>query len=205
MLNLALLILFSYLLGSIPFGFLMGKFAKGVDIREHGSRTIGATNTMRVLGKGFGVTALLLDVMKGVVPVRLFVGLLGTSVVSPEIAAIIAGFSAVVGHNWTVFLRFRGGKGVATSAGVFLGIHPAAVGVTFLVFLVGLAITKMVSVGSMVGGLALPVTLYLFGAPPTYIAFGAVAAVFAIWRHRENIRRILQGKENKIGSKKKET
>lgn len=186
-------ILASYLLGSIPTGLWLGLKLRGVDIREHGSHNIGATNTMRVLGKRLGAMALVCDIAKGLISVLVFARL-GTWPHLP----LACGLAAIAGHTASVFIRFRGGKGVATGAGVFLALAPIPTLVAALVFAVVVAATRMVSAGSMCAAVALAAMVFAWSpsAPLRFVA--AAVAVYIIWRHRANIRRILQGVENRV-------
>ncbi len=208
----------SYAIGGIPFGLLLG-FARGVDIREHGSGNIGATNTMRVLGKRLGLLAFGLDVMKGAVPVLVW-GFIISAASRPDLPAVEAfkwlgiGVATVLGHIFPIYLRFRGGKGVATGFGMFLGfwpwVTPAAL-TALLVWIVCLKITKYVSVSSIVGACVLPVAIAGFaisawpaqttlgGAWP-FVLVGALIAALVIVKHRSNLRRLREGTEPKVGS-----
>jgi glycerol-3-phosphate acyltransferase PlsY len=184
----------SYVLGSVPTGLWLGLTLRKIDIREHGSKNIGATNTMRVLGKKLGAVALIADVSKGIVPV-LLIARIG---VWPELP-LACGVAAVVGHTASIFLRFRGGKGVATGAGAFLALCPVPTLIAAAVFGVVVALTRMVSAGSMSGAVALCAAIYALDASwPLRIA-ATFVAVYVIWKHRSNIKRILQGVENRGG------
>lgn len=196
----------AYLLGSIPTAYLAGKMLQGIDIRQHGSRNVGATNALRVLGRAAGVSVLLIDILKGAAAV-----LLGLAAGFPEEIRVLAGIFAICGHNWTVFLNFKGGKGVATSAGVFLALIPFSLLAALIVFITSVTITRYISVGSMLGAiiLALSATLqYMLslGNPPQLLTLllAWVASAFVIWRHRPNIQRLLQGNENRFSFGKSE-
>lgn len=195
-----------YLLGSIPFSYLAGR-VRGVDLREHGSGNLGASNTYRVLGARAAVPVLVLDVAKGTGAVLLAAGLseaVGWGSVGWCRGAAAVG--AIGGHIWTVFLRFRGGKGVATAAGAFLGLAPLATLASAGVWLVLVIATRYVSVGSMVGTVSLPVFIHFVGeepgtavtrwAPEFWLALAVAIVVLA--RHRSNIRRLLDGNENRL-------
>ena len=191
----------AYFLGATPFGFIIVRTIRGVDIRTLGSGNIGATNVWRVLGRGWGLLAFGLDVLKGFAPAYA-----GTLIGGPELGAF-AGLAAIVGHNWPIFLQFRGGKGVATSCGVFLAIFPLGLVVSLGAWALALAIWRYVSVASMLGGIALLVSALLlqdepFGAGRVLTAFAALAAVLSMVRHKSNIKRLLQGSETKIGRPK---
>ena len=188
-----LLILLAYGLGSLPTGLWLGLAFRGIDIRLHGSKNIGATNTMRVLGKKLGAAALAGDMAKGLLAV-LVVARFGAWVHLP----LACGIAAIFGHTFSVFLKFRGGKGVATSAGVFLGLAPYAIVVAGIVFGLVLALTRMVSAGSVAAAVALAVSAFIFPlATPVQVTIVVVSALVII-KHRDNIRRILKGIENKI-------
>lgn len=183
----------SYVLGSVPTGLWLGLRFKGVDIRERGSKNIGATNTLRVLGKGLGVAALLGDMAKGVAAV-LLVSRLSTW----EYAPMACGLAAIAGHNWSLFLRFKGGKGVATSAGVFGSLAPLPMLVAFAVFVGIFALTRMVSAGSIMAAIALTVGVLILPNDTALRAVTVLVAVAVIVKHRSNIRRILAGTENRF-------
>jgi glycerol-3-phosphate acyltransferase PlsY len=195
----------AYLLGSIPFGWLVAK-AKGVDIRSAGSGNIGATNAMRVLGKTAGITVLLLDALKGYVaaawvPVMLL-KCLNASPPDTALLPVIAGIAAVLGHNYTCWLKFKGGKGIATTAGVYLALAPLALLIALIVFLLAVAVTKYVSMGSISAAIALPAAIWIMkpGDPCLGIATTALG-VLAIYKHKGNIQRLRAGTENRLGRK----
>ncbi len=183
----------SYVLGSLPTGLWLGLRVRGIDIREHGSKSIGATNTMRVLGKGLGAVALLGDMAKGAVSV-----LLVARLTSWEFAPLACGLAAIAGHSWSIFLRFQGGKGVATSTGVFWGLCPIGMGIATLVFVVTVAATRMVSAGSILGAIALAISTFAFPYPMPLRAIATLVALLVLVKHRSNIQRILSGKENRL-------
>ena len=195
-----------YLLGSMPWGLWLGRWFRGVDVREHGSRNLGATNVYRVLGPPLGLATLALDVLKGAAPVWAAAALpLGDAWPRErEWLAVLAGGAAVAGHVWTCFAAFRGGKGVATTAGVLLALAPAAFGIFLAVFVVTVAATRYVSLGSTLGALAFVLALgWLAPAGPRSPAFwlGALLALVVIVRHRENLRRVLRGEERRFSLK----
>ena len=183
----------AYLIGSIPSGLILGKLFWHKDLREHGSHNIGATNAWRTLGKGAGIAVFIADSLKGQAGVALGLVLAGT-----PLAAVIGGLFAIIGHSFSIFLRFHGGKGVATSLGVLTMLMG---NVTLIVFTVWFAIvytTRYVSLGSVVAGFLTPILAALFGYPMEYILFTVIAAILVIVRHRENIVRLMNGTENKI-------
>lgn len=197
-----------YLLGSCPNGFLVSR-ARGVDIREHGSGNIGATNVLRVLGKKWGYLVFALDCLKGFLAVRLafaFVSIGGPWAAQREIIGIVAGVACILGHTFPVWLRFRGGKGVATSAGVLLGLMPIAMLSVLAVWIVLFQLTRYVSLASIGAAVALPIFVFLFLqikllTGVSLLPFSILIAGVVIWRHRSNIQRLLQGKENRFGQK----
>ncbi|MGH7534332.1 MAG: glycerol-3-phosphate 1-O-acyltransferase PlsY [Gemmatimonadales bacterium] len=190
-------LLASYLLGAIPTSYLAGRLFRGIDLREHGSRNLGATNLYRVLGWRYAVPVGLFDMAKGAVPVLL----LAPRVSDSELFGLACGLAAVVGHVFSVFVRFRGGKGVATAAGVMLGLAPVALGVAALVWAALVFLTGYVSVGSIGGAAILPVAVYLLDRPerPEILWIVVALAGAIIWLHRANIRRLVEGTENRFG------
>lgn len=194
-------ILISYLIGSIPTAYIFGKLNKGIDIREHGSGNSGATNVFRVLGKKPGIIVLILDILKGVLPVVIVADALGSTQV---IERILFAVCAVCGHNWTIFLKFKGGKGIATSLGVLIGltIKIASIRIvlilTVLSWLVSFAITGIVSLSSIIAGTLLPIVMVFTGQSFEIICLGVVFCIFVTLRHRPNIKRLLSGKEPKV-------
>lgn len=197
-----------YLLGSCPSGLLVSR-ARGIDIRQHGSGNIGATNVLRVLGKRWGYFVFFLDAFKGYLAVEIAFLLVSTTpqVTRPELVGIAAGLACILGHTFPIWLRFRGGKGVATSAGVLLGLMPVAVLSVFLVWLVVFKVTRYVSVGSITAAAALPLFVFFYLhlnaiRGPSLLPFSILIAGVVIWRHRSNISRLWKGTEERFGSKK---
>ena len=199
-LALSLLVLAAYLLGAIPNGLLIARL-KGVDLQKVGSGNIGATNVFRCVGKGWGVLAFVLDAVKGFVPAFFFPGLLESA---PPWLGLACGAAAVAGHNWPVWLKFKGGKGVSTSAGMLLGIAPAAVGIGFAVFAATVALTRFVSLGSILAAVAVPAAyLWMNGADNRLLAGALVLmGLLVIVKHRANVGRLLKGTEPRIVGKK---
>jgi len=187
------LVVLSYLIGSVPTGLLIVRLVTGVDIRQHGSGNIGTVNVLRVAGTPTAVLVLAVDVLKGLVPVLLAVHFL-----EGPWAIVLCGLAAIAGHNWSVFLGFRGGKGIATSFGVILGLSLPAALAAAAVWVVVVAVTRYASLGSLCGVVSLPLVLWWRHQPTAYVAFGVIAAVFAVYRHRENIARLAAGTERKI-------
>lgn len=193
----------SYLLGSIPFGYIAGKALKGIDIREHGSGNVGATNVLRTLGAKAGIVVLLLDAAKGFVSV-LVIGSLAvrfSQTLNPYMAKALCGAAAIIGHDFPIFLGLKGGKGVATGLGVFLAATPLYAWLAINVFIVALGLASYVSVGSLLMAASLPVLMVVFRASEWYLGLSLFWLVSVIYSHRENIRRLLQGKEPRIRRK----
>jgi glycerol-3-phosphate acyltransferase PlsY len=187
----ALLIIAAYLLGSLPFGYAAGRLAR-VDLRATGSGNTGATNVYRSLGLWGAVPVILLDVLKGFLPAWLFPMWDGEA--WPYLA-IVYGIAAVAGHVWSVFLRLRGGKGVATAAGVMLALAPIAAAIAMLVWVGLVLITGFVSVASLIAAALVPVLAYFEDAPIETIVFSLGIASFVWWTHRSNLVRLVRGEE----------
>lgn len=224
--------IFAFLLGSIPFGLIISK-AKGINIREHGSGNIGATNVLRVVGKKYGYTCLLLDVLKGFVPVVLAINLIqiagrapgiplglteswimqlpAASAMKAQIIHVITALCAVLGHNYSPWVNFKGGKGIATSGGVLLALMPFAVIILVTIWGLLFITTRYVSVASVGAAVSLPF-LTLWGSwyhgriqdgtwNKPLLAFTIVIAILAVWKHRVNFRRLMDGTEHRFGKK----
>lgn len=212
-----------YLLGSFPTGYLVGRFY-GIDIREHGSKNTGATNVVRVLGKKPGYFVFICDALKGLVAV--FLGELTIFAVAPMhtsseaeslaalaavrgtpmvLGGIVAALACILGHNFPVWLRFKGGKGVATTVGVLLGLMPVAVGVSAVVWFTTYSLSRYVSLASLLGAAILPISVWFLtmrqGGPPWLFCFSLLAAALIFWRHRTNIQRLLNGTEARFTRK----
>lgn len=183
----------AYLVGSIPSGLILGKLFWHTDLRKYGSHNIGATNAWRTLGKVPGIIVFLADSLKGQAGV-----LLGLSLVGTPLAAVIGGLLAIVGHSFSLFLRFHGGKGVATSLGVLTMLMGNVTLIVFVLWFTIVYMTRYVSLGSVVAGVLTPILAALFAYPMEYIVFTVIAALLVIVRHRENIKRLMNGTENKI-------
>lgn len=193
----------SYLLGSIPFGYIAGKVLKGIDIRDYGSGNVGATNVLRTLGAKAGIVVLLLDAGKGFVSV-LVIGSLAVRLgwpLGPSMVKALCGAAAIIGHDFPIFLRFKGGKGVATGLGVFLAAAPLYAWLAINVFIVAVGVTSYVSVGSLLMAATLPVLMVIFRRSEWYLGLSLFWLVSVIYSHRENIRRLLEGKEPRIRRK----
>jgi len=194
----------AYIFGSFPTAIIAGKLIKKIDIRDHGSGNAGATNVLRILGWKAALIVLLIDMFKGFIPVYWLTEMIVGSGESLIYYQILAAVMAIVGHIWTIFAGFRGGKGVGTAAGVFLGLAPLALSLSLLAFILIVSITKYVSLGSLIGSLTLAVTLtiqkfVLHHFIPDILLYVGIIIVTLIWiAHRENIKRLLSGNENKV-------
>jgi len=199
-LMLTLAILAAYLLGTIPNGLLLARL-KGIDLQQMGSGNIGATNVFRCVGKGWGIVAFLLDAMKGFVPAFVFPRLMESA---PLWLGLACGVAAVAGHNWPVWLKFKGGKGVSTSAGMLLGIAPVAFGIGVAAFALTLLTTRWVSLSSIVAAIVVPAAYIAMEGIDNRLLAGAlvVMGVLVIFKHRANIGRLLKGTEPHIFGKK---
>lgn len=182
-----------YLLGSIPFGFVIGKMV-GADVRKAGSQNIGATNVSRVLGKKLGFLTLVCDCLKSIVPMVLAASMLPEGD-GKELVVVLTGVLAVVGHMFPLYLKFRGGKGVATGLGMFLYLSPVAIGISLLVFVASVALSGFVSVGSLLAAGLIPFWLYLLGASKITVIAAFVVALLIWLKHHQNIGRLLRGQE----------
>jgi glycerol-3-phosphate acyltransferase PlsY len=203
MITLSFVLFIGYLIGSVPSGYLIAKFLKGIDIRDYGSGNIGFANSLRVLGLVPGLVVLVADIAKGVVSAwagTLFASSIG---ITPQIAGGMLGLSSIMGHNWSVFLKFRGGKGVATTAGVFLVLTPFPFIFSALTMALVMGLTRYVSLGSMIAGGSLPLFIWLWVNEKGwfYLYLSVVAASLIVFTHRSNLGRLLQGKERKLGER----
>lgn len=192
-----LLIIAAYFIGAIPFAYIIVKLVKNIDIRTVGSGNAGATNAARVLGKWGFISVFILDALKGFLPVFISYYFYGETVITLVVAAVV-----VLGHTYTVFLGFKGGKGVATGAGVFLALVPIEIGIALIVFIIVFLATKMVSAGSILGSLALLISVCIMSSWFALKVLTAVIVFFVIFKHRSNIVRILKGEENRFVKKK---
>lgn len=197
------LILFAYLLGSIPTGYILGRMLKGIDIREHGSGSTGATNVLRIVGKGAAIAVLLIDMLKGALAVYAVTLLYNYSNLLPshwqEWLVAICALLAVIGHSKSIWLNFSGGKSAAISLGILLTMNPFVGLGTLLVFLTVLGVSKIVSLSSISAAIAVNILMWVFNPSIPYISFAIVAAIYVIIRHRSNIERIIAGTEPRIG------
>ncbi|HHV35659.1 MAG TPA: glycerol-3-phosphate 1-O-acyltransferase PlsY [Syntrophomonadaceae bacterium] len=186
-----LMVFICYLIGSIPCGYMIGRRNR-VDLRRHGSGNIGATNAFRILGPEVGLLVLLCDVAKGFIPVLIVNNIFGPS------WGVGAGLAAIVGHNWSVFLGFRGGRGVATGAGVLIALMPGVVLIAFVVWVLVVLVSGYVSLGSIIGAVAVPIIALILRVPWVYFIFAVPAPILVIVRHLPNIRRLQDGTESRI-------
>ena len=199
-------ILISYLIGSIPAAYIFGRLLKGIDIRKFGSGNVGATNALRVLGKPAGIAVLVLDILKGFVAVFFLGNIIAARItgISDITARVLLGFCCICGHNWTIFLRFKGGKGMATTLGVLLGLAVKAAGIkvvfalVILTWLVVFAISRIVSLASILSGIALPLYMFLLKQPRILIYSSVLLSILIILRHKSNLKRLFQGKEPRL-------
>jgi acyl phosphate:glycerol-3-phosphate acyltransferase len=195
-----LFVLVAYLWGAVPASWIAGKLARGIDLREHGSGNLGATNTFRVLGARVAAPVMVFDILKGLLPVVLFSQWDGSPDWRWELAY---GAAAIVGHVFSIYMRFRGGKGVATSAGVMLAEAPVALGAGLVVWLIVLRTTRMVSAGSIAAALTVLALLFVTPVRPDIRILGVAVCLFVIFAHRSNIQRIMNGTEARFGGGKK--
>lgn len=203
MIDLIIAALISYLIGSIPTGYIMAKLLRGIDIREHGSGNIGATNLIRVVGRTPGIIALLFDAAKGTLAVVLLASIYyrPQTLISEPLFKVALGLGAVSGHIWTIFLKFKGGKGVATTIGVFIGLTPLVTAIGLLLWLATVLLFRFVSLGSLVMATSLPLLMIIFARPIEYITLSITLCIFIFYKHRSNIRRLIEGTEYKIGQR----
>jgi glycerol-3-phosphate acyltransferase PlsY len=197
----------SYLFGSVPFGLIIGKALYGTDIRQHGSGNIGATNAYRTLGPLPGLGVFAADFLKGFLPVMLTNTVLEP--VEPELVplvSILAGVIAMIGHNYSVFLKFKGGKGMSTAGGFIAAIWPQIVPILFIVWVIVIAVTRYVSLASIIIAVLFPILVIVLDPSRLrgeYVLFSAIAGAVIVYRHRMNIGRLIAGTELKIGMKPK--
>ncbi len=193
-----------YLLGSIPCGYLVVKAIRGIDVRNFGSGNIGTTNVQRVLGSSSALLVLVGDMGKGALSVYLGVLLAPLAHISPQVMGGMAGIISIIGHNWPVFLKFKGGKGVAITAGVFLTLTPFPLMLSALVMALVVGLTRYVSLGSVAAAGALPFFIWFWMKEGSfYLVLSALAALLILFRHRLNLRRLLKGEERRLGERVK--
>lgn len=204
--QLLLLLLLSYITGSIPTSIILGKTVKGIDIREHGSGNAGGTNVFRILGWKPALVVVVIDIFKGWLPPAIYATILfqGQPITNIGIVQILCGFAAVLGHTYTIFAGFRGGKGIGTLAGMLLALFPIALPLCIIVFIITLILTGYVSLSSILATVALPIILLvlpIFGiqqSTSSLLIFALLVPLFAIFTHRSNIVRLRDGTENRF-------
>jgi len=204
------LILMAYLFGSLPIGLMVGRMVKGIDVRDYGSGNIGASNVWRTMGPLWGIAVFLFDFCKGYLPTLLARGVpyvpawlpvphfAAAPINVPEWLPVAVGLAAIMGHNFSPFLKFKGGKGVATSLGVAFGLSPTAAAAGFLVWLVCLLATRTISISSMVGAVAASLVLVYYHRDPAHLAFAVLVTLSVILKHRPNMGRLKAGTEPKV-------
>ena len=202
-----ILIVIAYILGSIPNALWIGKVFRGIDVREYGSKNTGSTNAARVLGAKLGILTLILDISKGAIPVALSffmkVDLLENMTGISSLDPIMVGIFAIIGHSFSLFMKFKGGKAVATTVGVFTVLVPKALLLAAVVFFVIFAVTRYVSVSSITAAISLPIFIFFLYWDVPYTIFGGIIAILIIVKHKSNIQRLLNGTESKFTINKK--
>ena len=200
--RLLLLMVVSYLIGSIPTGFIMARVIGGINIRKYGSGNVGATNVMRILGTVPGFSTLAIDILKGLLTVAVIAPTFCPEAGNLPVFKVMACLSVVAGHNWMIFLGFRGGKGVATTGGAFLALTPLPTVCAFAVFGIVVLFTRYVSLGSIAAGICLALFIMIFREPIAYRWFSVLIVVAIVFKHRSNIKRLIAGTEKKLGDRK---
>ncbi len=205
MLSLIAIIILSYLAGSIPTSIIMSKLTRGIDIRDYGSGNAAATNVIRVLGWKIGIIVIIVDVGKGIFATLLISKLrIDPAPISHNLVQIMAGLSAVLGHIWTIFAGFKGGKGVGTAAGMLFSLYPVAGVICLIIFLVVLSTGRYVSVSSMTAAISLPIVILIlnkffkYSISKELFYFAIFMAALIVFTHRSNIKRLIRGEENRI-------
>lgn len=190
----------SYLIGSLPTAYIFGKVLKGVDIRHFGSGNVGATNTFRVIGKLPGIIVLIVDIIKGYICVAYIADffMYASPVARPELYRVFAGMAVIAGHNWPLFLKFKGGKGVATSAGVVIALIPKIFWLGFLMWVIIFSVTGYVSLASIIASISVPIFTLMFGEPVEIIIFLCILCMVITYKHRSNMRRLRDGEEKRV-------
>ncbi len=208
MLQIILAIIASYLIGSIPTAYIFGRILKGVDIRKFGSGNVGATNAMRVLGKWPGLTVLLIDILKGFLPILLLSNLVKFENISTDILLIVLGFSCILGHTWTVFLNFKGGKGIATTLGVLIAMAikipglNLVLGLLIFTWVVVFIVFRIVSIASIISAVFFPMYVFFFSGLHAIFILSIILSAFIIYRHKSNLKRLFHGEEPQLSFKK---
>jgi len=193
-------ILSAYLIGSIPTAYIFGRLLKGIDIRQFGSGNIGATNTFRIIGRVPGLIVLAIDILKGFICVSYIANLFLyiSPAARPELYKAAVGMAAIAGHNWTIFLRFKGGKGVAASAGVVIALIPKIFWLGFSVWMIIIALTGYVSLASIITSISMPIFTLIFGEATEIVVFMSLLCMAIVYKHRSNIQRLKSGQEKRI-------
>jgi acyl phosphate:glycerol-3-phosphate acyltransferase len=191
-----LVTVFSYLLGAIPFAYIVTNLLTGKDIRNYGSGNVGATNASRLMGYKYGLLVGGFDILKGFIAVLLAQALISATM--PEYLVLLAAIMAIIGHNWSIFLGFSGGKGVATTFGIILKLLPLIFIAYVLIWLSVVLLTRYVSLASIIGALALPVLVYYFKGDQNLVIFTLILAIFIIIRHSSNLKKLIRGEENRL-------
>ena len=201
-LTIALLLLAAYIMGATPTSYIAGRLRRGIDLREHGSKNLGATNVYRILGWKYAIPVALIDIAKGMIPVLLFPRLAGPD--APRWLPLALGGAAVLGHMFSPYVRFKGGKGVATAAGMFLALAPLALLIAIAVWALCLWLTGYVSLSSIIAVLSVPVTVRLLQPGDMPVFWAAIAlVVLIVFAHRRNIARLIAGTENRFRTRGK--
>jgi glycerol-3-phosphate acyltransferase PlsY len=193
-----------YIIGSIPTSYLVAKHLRGIDIRQHGSGNVGATNTARVVGKGWGLLVLAIDILKGLVCVTLaarFFYRFGVPV-DMDIYPLMLGAMAIIGHIWSIFLGFNGGKGIATSSGVFIGVAPGVFLIALFIWIAVFVWKRYVSLASIVSAVAIPVMLSAEGYRAPFVAIASLLSIITVLKHFANIKRLVRGEEHRFELRK---
>ena len=203
--NIIIALFTAYILGSIPTSYIMGKLIKGIDIRDFGSGNVGATNALRILGTKVGVFTLIIDIGKGFLAVNIARIIIEDPT---DLIMILTGLFAILGHIFTIFLKFKGGKGVAASAGVFIALVPVPIAIALFVFIITVWLSKFVSLGSILAAFTLFISELIINIRNSFteieiLIFTFIITLFIIIRHKANIQRLINGNENKISFKKK--
>jgi acyl phosphate:glycerol-3-phosphate acyltransferase len=192
--EILIILILSYILGSIPFGYILTKIFTKKDIRDVGSKNIGATNVWRSVGKLPAVLTLFLDIFKGYIIVKfaIYIG------INSDWIIVLSAFLVILGHMFPIFLKFRGGKGVATACGVFFALTPLPILISLLIFVLIVFLSKYISLGSIIASACMPTLCFIFGYKLPVVMFTAVTAVLIIFKHKANIERLISGTENKF-------
>ncbi len=193
-----------YLIGSIPTSFLVGKYLKGIDIREHGSGNVGATNTARIVGKGWGLLVLAVDILKGLICTTLVAKLFmrwGVPV-DENVYPLILGSLAITGHIWPVFLGFKGGKGIATSSGVFIGVAPKVLLIALVIWIAIFIWKRYVSLASIISAVSIPLMASFMAYPSMFVIISSAICAVTVYKHYPNIKRLVRGEEHAFEFKK---